>query len=185
MNPASSGVFPSPLATHLKVFSSNPKVISFAGKCFRPARKYSRRVKSTFRHLNVLSSPTKVISFAGKYFRPAWKYSRRDESTFRHLNVRSSRTKVISFAGKYFRPAWKYPRRDENTFRHPEILLSQLTDARDLYYQKAIELCEALLRDWRGTDQKVVALQPPADRRADIGLVEATLACLRLLKEME
>ena len=75
---------------------------------------------------------------------------------------------------------------------HPMMLatrfwewIDQLTEARDGYYQKAIELCEELLREWRGTDHKVVSLQPPEDRRGDIELVETTLACLRLLKEMD
>ena len=75
---------------------------------------------------------------------------------------------------------------------HPMMLaarfwewIAQLTEARDGCYRKAIELCEGLLRELRGTDQKVVPLQPPADRRGDIELVETTLACLRLLKEMD
>lgn len=75
---------------------------------------------------------------------------------------------------------------------HPMLLatrfwgwINQLNEARDVSYQKAIELCEEQLRDWKGTDRKVVALQPPADRRGDIELVETTLACLRLLKEMD
>jgi hypothetical protein len=75
---------------------------------------------------------------------------------------------------------------------HPMLLaarfsewIAQLTEARDVHYQKAIEQCEELQREWRGTDHKVVALQPPADRRGDIELVETTLACLRLLKEMD
>jgi hypothetical protein len=76
--------------------------------------------------------------------------------------------------------------------RHPMMLttrfwewIAQRTEARDGYYQKAIELNEELLREWRGTGHKVVPLQPPADRRSDIELVETTLACLRLLKEMD
>jgi hypothetical protein len=75
---------------------------------------------------------------------------------------------------------------------HPMLLaarfwgwIGQMNAARDVSYQKAIERCEERLRDWRGTDHKVVALQPPADRRDDIELVETTLACLRLLKEMD
>ena len=75
---------------------------------------------------------------------------------------------------------------------HPMMLangfwrwIDQLTEARGGYYQKAIELCEELLRQWRGTGGKIVSLLPPADRRDDIELVEATLACLRLLKEID
>jgi hypothetical protein len=63
--------------------------------------------------------------------------------------------------------------------------IDQVVEARDGYYQEAIELCEELIRQWRGTDAKIVSLLPPADRRADIELVEATLACLRLLKEID
>jgi len=63
--------------------------------------------------------------------------------------------------------------------------MDQLAKARDGYYRKAVELCEELLRQWKGTDCKIVSLLPPADRRADIELVEAILACLRLLKEID
>jgi len=65
------------------------------------------------------------------------------------------------------------------------LWIDRLTEARDVYYQKAIERCEEPLRQWRGTDHKVVQLQPPADRRGDIELVETTLACLRLLQETD
>jgi hypothetical protein len=75
---------------------------------------------------------------------------------------------------------------------HPMMLatrfwgwIGQLAEARDGYYQEAIERCEELLRQWRGADGKVVSLQPPADRRDDIKLVEATLDCLQLLKEID
>jgi hypothetical protein len=63
--------------------------------------------------------------------------------------------------------------------------IDQLAEARDGNYQRAIELCEELLRQWRGTGAKIVSLHPPADRRDDIELVEATLTCLRLLKEID
>jgi hypothetical protein len=75
---------------------------------------------------------------------------------------------------------------------HPLLLaggiwewIEKLREAREGYYQKAIEHCEELLREWRGTGNKIVSLKPPADRRDDIKLLETTLACLRLLKEID
>ena len=63
--------------------------------------------------------------------------------------------------------------------------IDKLMNERTGYYEEAIDNMEEILRGWKGTDQKVVPLMPPAERRYDIELLEAALDCLRLLKEVD
>ncbi|HJV64451.1 MAG TPA: hypothetical protein VJ550_01830 [Geomonas sp.] len=63
--------------------------------------------------------------------------------------------------------------------------IDQLAESRDGYYQEAIEHFEEMLKAWKGTDQKVVPLMPPEERRFNIGMVEKLLEGIRLIKETD
>ena len=60
-----------------------------------------------------------------------------------------------------------------------DMLGMQRTD----YYEESIGFFERVLANLKGTDEKVVPLQPPAERRYNIDLVEAVLDLTYTLKE--
>lgn len=51
------------------------------------------------------------------------------------------------------------------------------------YYDEWVGYLERVLADLKGTDEKVVPLQPPAERRYNIDLIEAVLDLTYTLKE--
>lgn len=63
--------------------------------------------------------------------------------------------------------------------------ISLLTEERVDYYDEGIAQLEGILKEWKGTDQKVVPLQPPAERRFDIDVLQATLDLAYVLKETD
>jgi hypothetical protein len=63
--------------------------------------------------------------------------------------------------------------------------INKLITERVGYYEEAIDFFEDLLKDWKGTDQKVVPLMPPEERRFDIEIAETAINCIRLLKEVD
>lgn len=63
--------------------------------------------------------------------------------------------------------------------------VNKLLDERTGYYDEAIDQFEEILKSWKGTDQKVVPLMPPEERRYDIELVEALIENIRLLQEVD
>jgi len=63
--------------------------------------------------------------------------------------------------------------------------INKLTNERVGYYEEAIDHFEDLLKSLKGTDQKVVPLMPPAERRYDIEMLEALLDSIRLISEVD
>ena len=63
--------------------------------------------------------------------------------------------------------------------------ITQLRNERVGYYEEAIDTYEERLKSFKGTDQKVVPLMPPAERRFDIDVLEALLSGIRLMKEVD
>ena len=63
--------------------------------------------------------------------------------------------------------------------------IDALIDEREGYYDSAIEFFDELLASLKGTDEKVVPLMPPEERRHDIELIEAARNLGRLLKEVD
>jgi hypothetical protein len=63
--------------------------------------------------------------------------------------------------------------------------IEELTEARDGFYGESIEKFEEMLRDIRGTDQKVVPLLPPEEVRVRVEYLESLLNLLSLLKDVD
>lgn len=63
--------------------------------------------------------------------------------------------------------------------------ITSLIEERVDVYDEVIEFFEEELRSLKGTDEKVVPLKPPAELRANIELIEASLDIARLLKEVD
>ena len=63
--------------------------------------------------------------------------------------------------------------------------IDSLIDHRGDYYEETIEFLQDQLKSLKGTDEKVVPLKPPAERRHDIDLIEATVDLVRILKETD
>lgn len=63
--------------------------------------------------------------------------------------------------------------------------ISQLEITRSGCYEEGIEDLEETLREWRGTDQKVVPLVPPEHLRQKIEYAEAMLELLHLLNDVD
>lgn len=60
-----------------------------------------------------------------------------------------------------------------------------MESARGGCYQEGIEAIEEILRKWEGTDQKVVPLIPPEDRRNSVDYLESVLSLVRLLHDVD
>jgi hypothetical protein len=63
--------------------------------------------------------------------------------------------------------------------------IEQLSESRGGYYEESIEGFGEMLRDLRGTDQKVVPLLPPEQVRGQVEYLEAFLDLLSLLKDVD
>jgi len=63
--------------------------------------------------------------------------------------------------------------------------IESLEHTRGAYYCRAIETLEQIRKKWKGSDQKVVPLLPPQERKCDIELVEAALDALHLLNDVD
>jgi hypothetical protein len=61
--------------------------------------------------------------------------------------------------------------------------IDQLEKTRSGSYEGGIEELEGILRQWKGTDKKVVPLSPPEDVRYNVEYVEALLKLVHLLKD--
>jgi len=63
--------------------------------------------------------------------------------------------------------------------------ITQLQKTRSGQYEDGIEDIEQSLREWKGTDQKVVPLVPPEERRESIEYLEALLEMVQLLNDVD
>lgn len=63
--------------------------------------------------------------------------------------------------------------------------IDNLRDERVLYYEEAIEFLQEKLKQWKGSNEKVVPLQPPEERRFNIAITEAAIEMVDLLKEID
>jgi len=63
--------------------------------------------------------------------------------------------------------------------------IEQLEKTRSGSYEEGIEALEETLREWKGTDNKVVPLVPPEHLRQNIEYVEALLETVRLLNDVD
>ena len=63
--------------------------------------------------------------------------------------------------------------------------IDQLEKTRSGSYEGGIEELEGILRQWKGTDKKVVPLLPPEDVRYNVEYVEALLKLVHLLNDVD
>lgn len=68
---------------------------------------------------------------------------------------------------------------------HLSQWISHLESTRSGCYEEGIEGLEDMLRQWKGTDQKVVPLVPPEHLRQNIEYVEAMLKIVQLLNDVD
>lgn len=63
--------------------------------------------------------------------------------------------------------------------------IDQLTDLRSEVYDHSLKMFGSMLNKLRDTDEKVVPLMPPAERKFDVDLLEALIEVTTTLKEID